>query len=215
MSVARTGLTTRAAWRHGFDVETAVVVGKDRAHYDAAAADITIKVIADRHSRVILGAQGYGEGDVATRIELFAVAISKGMTIDEFFKLDIGYAPSFNSAIDIGQTACLLLTNKLDGIVETVHPDELCPDDGYTFVSVSPSSESNRFGIRGSINIPLERLRTDRFPYDQSRRIVLYSRTSAGAYSAYRYLVSRGYREIRVLEGGYLFYLTDRGENRP
>ncbi len=211
MSVARTGLTTRAAWKHGFDIETAVVTGKDRAHYDEKAADITIKVIADRKSRVILGAQGYGVGEVVARIELLAAAVWNRMTIEDFFRLDIGYAPSFNNAIDLAQTACLLLANKLDGIVRTIHPDKLDELEGVALVSVSPPHRAQRFEIGGSLNIPLERLRRDRFPYDRSRRIVLYSRTSTGAYSAYRYLISRGYTELGVLEGGFLFYQTRGG----
>jgi NADPH-dependent 2,4-dienoyl-CoA reductase/sulfur reductase-like enzyme/two-component sensor histidine kinase/rhodanese-related sulfurtransferase len=207
VSVARTGLTSRAAIKSGFDLETAIVAGKDRAHFDAKANDIALKIIADRKTRVILGAQGFGNGDVVTRIQLFAAAITRKMTLDEFFKLDIGYAPSFNSPIDIAQTGCLVLANKLDELIRTIHPDDLDTlAEDTVFVSLCPASSYMHHEIPGSINIPLERLRRDPFPYDFDRSIVLYSRTSAGAYSGYRYLLAKGYTKLRVLEGGFLFF---------
>ena len=207
VAVARTGLTLRATTKHGIDAETIVVAGSDRAHFDPSANDVFIKMIADRTSRLILGAQGFGRGDVVPRIQLLATAISRKMTLDEFYKLDIGYSPSFNSPIDIAQTACLVLANKLDGLIRTVHPDDFVRIDADTvFISLCPAEDFARHEIPGSINVPLERLRREGLPYSHNRSLILYSRTSAGAYSGYRYLVSRGYGNVRVLEGGYLFY---------
>ena len=80
----------------------------------------------------------------------------------------------------------------------------------FAIVSVCPPSAYTRHIIPGSINIPLERLRHDKFPFPKERKVVLYSRTSAGAYSAYRYLQSQDYSNVVVLEGGYLFWRQAR-----
>ncbi len=56
--------------------------------------------------------------------------------------------------------------------------------------------------VPDSINIPLENIRFSQIPFDKTDKIVLYSRTSSGAYMAYRYLVSKGYVNLFVLEGG-------------
>jgi rhodanese-related sulfurtransferase len=71
---------------------------------------------------------------------------------------------------------------------------------------VSPLSEHTFHSIPGSLNIPLENLRLEDLPFEKDANVVLYSNTSSGAYKAYRYLMSRGYTNLRVLEGGYIYW---------
>ncbi len=208
VNLACTGLTERDAFKNGFDTLTAVTVGLDRAHYLESAEDIFIKVIADRKSQMILGAQMFGKGDISTRIGVFALAISRKLTLDEFFKVDLGYAPAFNSPIDIIQTGCLVLKNKLDKLVRTISVEDFDARkvEYKGIISVCPFAVYSRFFIPDSISIPLENLRFSSIPFEKDDGIVLYSRTSSGAYIAYRYLISQGYSKVMVLEGGYEFW---------
>lgn len=207
MSVARTGLTSEAAAAHGIETEAAVVTGTDAAHFQEEADYIAFKVVAERSTGRLIGAQAYGQGNVAGRVSAVAVAITHGVTIDDYFKTDLGYSPSFNNPIDLPQTACLVLRNKLDGLLKTVSPYELRAQLGSAnIVSVCPASRHNEAAIPGSINIPLERIRYEQLPYDADDTIVLYSNTSSGAYIAGRYLSSQGYKNLLVLEGGFLFW---------
>ena len=73
-------------------------------------------------------------------------------------------------------------------------------------VDVSPWSEYSLNSIAGSLNVPLENIRQDRLPFEKNEPIVLYSRTSSGAYEAYMHLITGGYTQLLVLEGGYLFW---------
>ena len=73
-------------------------------------------------------------------------------------------------------------------------------------LDVSPVAEHAVGAIPTSVNVPRESLRLEGFPLGKDDRIVVYSKTSAGAYEAYRYLKTRGYRQVRVLEGGYAFW---------
>ena len=206
-TVARTGLTCAAAKEAGFDPESIVVSGLDRAHYIPGAHPILLKVIADRSSRVLLGAQGYGKGDVDKRIELLAAAIFQKMTLEEFIDLDLGYFPAFNNPIDLVQHACCSLANKLDGLVRTLGLSDLeARGDSIRLVDVSPLTEFAFETIPGAINVPLENLRAEGLPFGNDDPILLFSRTSSRAYEAYRYLVSRGFNDLYILEGGYLFW---------
>ncbi len=202
--IGRTGLTGEQARDMNIDIETAVVTGSDRAHFDQDASEITVKLIVERGSRRLLGAQIFGRSGVEGRIGELAVAISAGVDIERFSDIDLGYSPSFNNAIDIAQVACNVLANKLDGLVKTVVPEELEKSD--ILISVCPTSGLETCRIPGSMHIPLERLRTERIDSSGDRRIVLYSKTSSGAYIGYRFLVSTGMRNIYVLEGGYLHW---------
>ncbi|MBD3308207.1 hypothetical protein GF339_17305 [candidate division KSB3 bacterium] len=73
-------------------------------------------------------------------------------------------------------------------------------------VDVSPLSEHTSNSIPGSINIPLENIRQEGIPFEKSANVVLYSKTSSGAYKAYRHLITKGYTHLRVLEGGYIYW---------
>jgi len=211
INVARTGLTSASALKHGFDPVSLVISGEDKAHYVKGVEYISLKVIADRTTRRILGAQGCGMGDVVKRIETLACAISLSMTLTDFFKIDLGYAPAYNRPIDISQTACLALNNKLDGLLRTVSAIDFDKDrDSYSLLDLSPPEEHAAGSIPGSLNIPLERIRHERIPFDKGAKILLYSKTSAGAFIAFRYLSSKGYLNLHVLEGGYILWNKSR-----
>ncbi len=208
VNVARTGLTLRNARERGFDAESVIITGLDRAHFYEHAEYITLKVIADKNTKVILGAQGYGKGDVVSKVQILACTITQSLTLDAVFKLDLGYAPPFNTPIDPVQTACLVLNNKIDHLFRTITLEEFEREKGHIrgIIDVSPLSEHTFHSIPGSINIPLENLRLEDIPFEKDAAVILYSKTSSGAYKAYRYLTSRGYSNLRVLEGGYIYW---------
>jgi NADPH-dependent 2,4-dienoyl-CoA reductase/sulfur reductase-like enzyme/two-component sensor histidine kinase/rhodanese-related sulfurtransferase len=203
MGAARTGLTLAAALSAEIDAESVLVSGLDRDHYVEGAKPVFLTVIADRGSGRLLGAQGCGRGEIVSRVQLLASAIARRLTLDEFFALDLGYNPCFNGVIDMAQTACLVLQNKIEGRLKTVTASELREKlPSVRIVDVSPLSEYSIGSISGSVNVPLESIRREGIPFAASEDIVLASTTSAGAYEAYRILASRGYSTIAVLEGG-------------
>jgi len=207
ISIARTGLTASSARRHGFFPQSAVITGLDRAHYSKNAEYITLKIIADAKTRVILGAQALGRGDVVRQVQIFAAAITRKLTLADVFSLDLGYAPVFNNPIDLAQTACCVLSSKMEGFIKTMTIEQFTAKTGKMHsIDVSPVSERMFTTIPGSINVPLENLRREGIPFGKKSKCVLYSKTSSRAYEAYRYLVTKGYSNISFLEGGYVFW---------
>jgi len=207
INVGRAGLTEINAREHGFSPEAVVVAGLDRSHYCEDAFPLFIKVIADRKTKQVLGIQIFGRGDIFSRITVFSAAITAKMKLQNVFSLDLGYNPPFNTPIDIVQTACSVLDNKIRGYFRTISPEELDrTGEEYKCISVSPLSEYTVGSIPGSINIPLENLRRETPPFSKNEKIVLYSGTSGGAYEAARYLEAKGFQEVYVLEGGFQFW---------
>ena len=208
LNVARTGLTERRIEEQGYDLETVTVSGLDKAHYFEDANYIILKVLADKKTRFVLGAQGYGKGDVVSKIQILACAITQSLTLEDVFNLDLGYAPPFNTPIDLVQTACLVLNNKIDNLISTIDLEEFEAEKEHLkgIVDVSPFTEYAFHSIPGSLNIPLENLRREGIPFDKNAKVVLYSKTSSGAYQAYRYLITRGFTNLYVLEGGYIYW---------
>ncbi|SDD50759.1 NADPH-dependent 2,4-dienoyl-CoA reductase, sulfur reductase [Geodermatophilus telluris] len=92
---ARTGLSEAEAERAGYSYVTAAVDSTTKAGYFPGASPIRVKMIAERRSGRLLGAQVVGRQGAAKRIDALAIAIWNEMTVDEVLSLDLSYAPPF------------------------------------------------------------------------------------------------------------------------
>jgi NADPH-dependent 2,4-dienoyl-CoA reductase/sulfur reductase-like enzyme len=100
LGVARTGLSSKDGAGERMPVVSARIEADDRTSYYPGARKIWIKLIVERESRKVVGAQAVGYGDVAKRIDVAATAISNGMRIDDVAQLDLAYSPPFGSLWD-------------------------------------------------------------------------------------------------------------------
>lgn len=114
LEMGRTGLNEDEARRAGFDYEAVVIDSTTRAGYFPGARPIRVKVLAERGSRRLLGAQVTGEEGAAKRIDVLAVALTAGMTVDEIIDLDLGYAPPFSGVWDAVHIAARKAADALD-----------------------------------------------------------------------------------------------------
>ena len=112
-SMSMTGLTEKMAKKYGFDPVSVVVRKNDKAGYMPDVGNITLKLIADKTTTRILGAQGLGQGDVDKRINTLTSALLSKMTIKEFLGNDVTYAPPFSTSIDPMLTVAQKLAQKL------------------------------------------------------------------------------------------------------
>lgn len=112
-----TGLTEKQAIKLGFEPISATVTKYDKVGYMPNAKNITIKLIADKKTRKLLGAQAIGCGDADKRINTLATGLICPMTVDDFFSSDITYAPPYSPSIDPLLTAAENLIKKLNDTV--------------------------------------------------------------------------------------------------
>ncbi len=115
--VARTGLTEAAARQLGYKLVTVLVPETDQPHYMPTAKPVIIKLVVDSRTRKLLGAQAVGPGAGDKRMDVAAMAITAGMTVDQLSKADLCYAPPYSPAMDNIITAANVARNKLDGLV--------------------------------------------------------------------------------------------------
>lgn len=101
MEAAMTGISEKVAIERNINYKTVTVTGKNHAGYYPNSQPITVKVIYDPFTFVILGALLVGYKDTALRINVFALAIQKEMTTKELGYLDLAYAPPFAGVWDV------------------------------------------------------------------------------------------------------------------
>jgi NADPH-dependent 2,4-dienoyl-CoA reductase/sulfur reductase-like enzyme len=98
--VARTGLTEAEATRAGFEYHVARIESQTRAGYYPGTKPITVKMLAERRSGRLLGAQLVGQEGAAKRIDVVATALHARMTVEQMSNLDLSYAPPFSPVWD-------------------------------------------------------------------------------------------------------------------
>ncbi|MCX5086201.1 FAD-dependent oxidoreductase [Streptomyces sp. NBC_00401] len=100
LEIARTGLREKDARRAGLQYVSATIESTSRAGYYPGAAPMTVKMIAERRTGRLLGVQIVGREGAAKRVDVAAVALTAGMTVDQMTALDLGYAPPFSPVWD-------------------------------------------------------------------------------------------------------------------
>lgn len=100
LEVARTGLSEKEAQKLAIDYTTVFVQSADHPGYYPNQTPIWIKLVCEKRTRKILGAQAVGNKGVVLRIDMFAIAIHNGMSADELGMTDLCYAPPFAGVWD-------------------------------------------------------------------------------------------------------------------
>ncbi|MEK9522009.1 FAD-dependent oxidoreductase [Streptomyces sp. NPDC087908] len=100
LELARTGLREKDAREVGLRYVTVTVESTSRAGYYPGAAEMTVKMLAERRTGRLLGVQIVGREGAAKRVDVAAVALTAGMTVERMTALDLGYAPPFSPVWD-------------------------------------------------------------------------------------------------------------------
>ena len=114
LTISSVGLTEKSAKDNGYEPISATVTKKDKAGYMPEAKNITVKLVADKNSKKILGAQAIGCGDAHKRINIVASALRSNLTISQLINLDLPYAPPYSTAIDPLLTAAQIINDKIN-----------------------------------------------------------------------------------------------------
>ena len=113
LNISMTGLTEKAAQKLGFDTVSVVITKRDRAGYMPKVQNVTLKLVADRRTHRVLGAQAIGCGDADKRVNTVSVGLLNNMRVEDLLDVDLTYAPPFSTSIDILISAARILKSKL------------------------------------------------------------------------------------------------------
>lgn len=209
-TVARTGLSEQEARDAGFDVVICLSPAPDKPHFMDGAKPLFLKLIADRKTRKLLGAQATGPGEAARRIDIVAMALTTGMTVDQLANADLTYAPPYSPAVDNIITAANILRNKIAGLCNGITPAEVLAKreagEEFTLLDVRTLAELEMMRIEGALHIPLGAVR-DRFnEIDRSKPIVVFCKISLRGYEAALMLKKAGFTDVKVMDGGILMW---------
>jgi peroxiredoxin family protein/TusA-related sulfurtransferase/rhodanese-related sulfurtransferase len=177
------------------------------AGYYPGAFPIALKLIFDRVTGKIFGAQAVSYDGADKRIDVLATAIKGGMTIFDLPDLELAYAPPYSSAKDPVNMAGYAAKNLAEGLVETVQWHEINDifSNGGYLIDVREPIERDMGMIEGSVNIPLGELRERLGEIPVGQDIYVYCQVGLRGYLATRILMQAGFK-VKNLDGGYKTY---------
>jgi CoA-disulfide reductase len=207
MTVAATGNNEKTLKKLGISYDVVHVHPSSHAGYYPGAFPIALKLIFDRETGKIFGAQAVSYDGADKRIDVLAAAIKGGMTIFDLPDLELAYAPPYSSAKDPVNMAGYAAKNIAEGLVETVQWHEIndiLANGGY-LIDVREPIERDMGMIAGSVNIPLGELRERLNEIPVGQDIYVYCQVGLRGYLATRILMQAGFK-VKNLDGGYKTY---------
>ena len=210
MTAAVTGVNEAAAKKAGLEVDRVILSPLSHAGYYPGGRLMVMKVVFEKETYRLLGAQIVGYEGVDKRIDVLATAIHAGLKATELKDLDLAYAPPYSSAKDPVNMAGFLVDNIEQGILRQWFLEDLdrLPRDGsVTLLDVRTAAEYGEGHIDGFKHIPVDELRERLVEGEQGKLVYVICQSGLGSYIACRILSGYGY-EAYNFAGGFRFYDT-------
>lgn len=207
MTAAATGINETNARKVDLDVDTVVLSPMSHAGYYPGGKVMTMKVVFEKETYRLLGAQIVGYDGVDKRIDVLATAIHAGMNATQLKDLDLAYAPPYSSAKDPVNMAGFMIDNISKGLKQWHLADaEKLPRDGsVTLLDTRTVGEYNRGHMDGFVNIPVDELRERISEIEPKKPVYVICQSGLRSYIATRILEGYGF-EAYNFAGGFRFY---------
>ena len=208
MTAATTGINETNAKKSGLEVDTVILSPMSHAGYYPGGKVMTMKVIFEKESYRLLGAQIIGYEGVDKRIDVLATAIHAGLNATQLKDLDLAYAPPYSSAKDPVNMAGFMIDNIAKGTLKQWHledMDKISRDKDVVLLDVRTVGEFSMGHIDGFKNIPVDELRERISEIEKGKPVYLICQSGLRSYIASRILEGNGY-ETYNFSGGFRFY---------
>lgn len=208
MTAAVTGLNEKSAKKAGLSVDKVILSPMSHAGYYPGGKVMTMKVVFEKETYRLLGAQIVGYEGVDKRIDVLATAIRAGMKATDLNELDLAYAPPYSSAKDPVNMAGFMIENIASGQLKQFHLEDIndLPLDGsVTLLDARTEGEFSRGHVTGFINIPVDQLRENLNKLPKDKPVYVMCQSGLRSYIACCILKGEGY-DAYNFSGGYRFY---------
>ncbi len=208
LTAASTGINETEAKSAGLDVDYVILSPMSNSSYYPGGKTMTMKVVFEKGTYRLLGAQIVGYDGVDKRIDVIATAIHAKFKATQLKDLDLSYAPPYSSAKDPVNMAGFMIDNISKGILKQWYlPDEknLPRDGSVTLLDTRTVDEYNDGHVEGFKNIPVDELRERIDEIEKGKPVYVICQSGIRSYVACRILEGYGY-EAYNFSGGYRFY---------
>lgn len=221
LNIASTGLSARDCKEARIPYDYAYTIPFDSVSLMPESKPLYFKLIFERPTGRILGAQAVGEGDATKRIDVIAALIGQHADLEDLKELELCYSPHYGTPKDVINHTALVALNILHGVYRQVHVEKVreLVESGATILDVRSQEQWDAGHLKGAIHIPLAQVhdRMDELPKD----LPIYVQCRSGQYSyfALQSLKQAGFKDLYNVSGAFLGicaneYYDDKTTNR-
>jgi len=204
LTIASAGANAKLLKREGIPYVSSFTHSSSHAGYYPNALSMSLKILFSPSDGRLLGTQIVGFDGVDKRIEMAAQVIQHHGTVYDLTELEHAYAPPYSAAKDPINMAGFVAENILRGKVKIAQWRDINPkDSSTTLLDVRTADEYSLGTIPGSINIPLDSLRSRIAELPKDKPVIVNCAVGLRGYLAYRILVQHGFTDVRNLSGGF------------
>lgn len=208
LTAAATGLNEANARKAGLDVDKVILSPMSHAGYYPGGKLMTMKVVFEKGSYKLLGAQIVGYEGVDKRIDVLATAIRCGMKATELKDLELAYAPPYSSAKDPVNMAGFMVDNIAKGVMKQWYLEDVrtLPRDGSVILLDTRTPQEFAYGhMDGFVNIPVDELRARIGELERGKPVYVSCQSGLRSYIACRILAGCGF-DCYNFTGGFRYY---------
>ncbi|MFT5730193.1 MAG: NADPH-dependent 2,4-dienoyl-CoA reductase/sulfur reductase-like enzyme [Desulforhopalus sp.] len=207
-NAAATGLSEAFIKSRRIDVEydTVKVIPSDMVSLMPDSNVIHFKLLYEKSTGKVLGAQAIGNGNVDKRIDVIATLIKMNGTIDDLKDLELCYAPPFGTAKDVVNFAGYVASNRRKDTFKQVHDYQIreLVEAGSLIIDVRGKEQYELSHIFTAKNIPFEQIRTRISELPKKRPLFIHCRTGLDSYNVVLMLQQLGFVDVYNIAGGFL-----------
>jgi NADPH-dependent 2,4-dienoyl-CoA reductase/sulfur reductase-like enzyme/rhodanese-related sulfurtransferase len=201
-----TGFSLKQARAAGFDADAVVVHKEHHTSYYPGAETVTVMLVYDRKTGVILGGQTAGYKGADKRLDVIATATAAKLTVSDLADIDFAYSPPIGTANDAINMAAYTAENRISGFSPSVTATELdafVEGKNPVFVDVRDVFAFEKSHVNKAIHLPLELLPEHINTIPANRMVIVYDETGKKGHQALRTLVGAGFKDVINISGGH------------
>jgi NADPH-dependent 2,4-dienoyl-CoA reductase/sulfur reductase-like enzyme/rhodanese-related sulfurtransferase len=202
-----TGLSLKQARAAGIDADAVVVHKEHHTSYYPGAETVSVMLVYDKKTGVVLGGQTAGYKGADKRLDVIATAAAAKMTVHDLADVDFAYSPPIGTANDAMNMAAYTAENKMSGFSPSVtvsELDALVEGKQPVFVDVRDFFAFEKSHIQGSVHLPLEMLVQQALQLPKDKLLVVLDDNGKKGHQALRTLMGAGLSNVVNVSGGYL-----------
>lgn len=205
-NAACTGLNEKDCKKNGIQYDYVYVIPGDKVGLMPASNPLFFKLIFEKPSGRILGAQAVGKGNVDKRVDIIASFIMLNGTLEDLKELELCYSPMFGTAKDVVNHAALVGMNILNGVFNQVPVTMVreLVEKNACIIDVREPREFEMGHIINAVNIPLSQLRERMHEIPKDKPVYVHCRSSQRSYNAICAMQGRGYKNVYNIMGSFL-----------
>ena len=205
-NAAATGLNEKTLANLNIDYDWAQIIPKDKVGIMPDSEELGFKVIFEKPTGRVLGAQAIGRGNVDKRVDVVATVIKLGGTIQQLRDLELCYAPPFGTGKDAVNFAGYVASNLLHGSFKQVPMNAVrdLVEQGAYILDVREMPEYEAGHVKNATIIPLSELRERYAEIPKDEPVYVHCRSGQRSYNAVLTLQAKGYTQVVNISGGFI-----------